>query len=50
MGLYPNPFIEKMTPSIEKLIQQSKVRQMAYQQAPVTMQGAPMVIAPVETK
>jgi NADH-quinone oxidoreductase subunit M len=50
MGLYPNPFIEKMTPSIEKLIQQSKVRQIAYQQAPVTMQGAPMVIAPVETK
>jgi len=50
MGLYPNPFIEKMTPSIEKLIQQSKVRQVAYQPPPVTIQTQPMVNAPAEVK
>lgn len=29
MGVYPNPFIEKMTPALQKVIAQTKVRQVA---------------------
>jgi NADH-quinone oxidoreductase subunit M len=51
MGLYPNPFIEKMTPSIENLIKHNKERLVASQQAPATIPVAPMTIAPpVEMK
>lgn len=39
MGVYPNPFIEKMTPSIKKVIAQSKVKPAAAQ-ATVTEQPA----------
>ncbi|MFZ3209556.1 MAG: NADH-quinone oxidoreductase subunit M [Geobacteraceae bacterium] len=30
MGVYPTPFLDKMAPAIDKLIQQSKVRQVAF--------------------
>jgi NADH-quinone oxidoreductase subunit M len=45
MGLYPNPFIAKMTPAIDKMIQQSKVRQVAAVPQPAPM--APQVMMPV---
>jgi NADH-quinone oxidoreductase subunit M len=40
MGLYPNPFIEKMDPAIKKLIAQTKPASMVAQKAP-EMQGLP---------
>jgi len=40
MGLYPNPFIEKMDPAIQKLIAQTKPVGMSAQQMPA-MQGLP---------
>jgi len=42
MGLYPNPFIEKMDPAIQKLIAQTRPVGATAQQMPMpTMQGLP---------
>ena len=50
MGLYPKPFIDKMSPALDKMIEQSRVKQasVAPQQlmAPAVMVPAPNVIAP----
>jgi len=40
MGLYPNPFIEKMDPAIQKLVAQTKPATATAQQMPA-MQGLP---------
>jgi NADH-quinone oxidoreductase subunit M len=40
MGLYPKPFIDRMLPSIDKMIQITKVKQQATAQYPA-MQGMP---------
>lgn len=44
IGVYPNPFIEKMTPSIKKVIAQAKVQQTAVQ----AVSEAQPVAAPAE--
>ncbi len=44
MGLYPNPFIAKMSPAIDKMIQQSKVKQVAAYPEPAL--SAPQVVVP----
>jgi len=44
IGVYPNPFIEKMTPSIKKVIAQAKVQQTAAQ----AVSEAQPVAAPAE--
>lgn len=46
MGVYPNPFIEKMTPSIQKVIAKSKVQQATAQAVSVDL---PAVVVPAET-
>jgi NADH-quinone oxidoreductase subunit M len=56
MGVYPRPFIDKMTPSIENLIQQVKQKQVAANQSvPVMPQMqmpavAPQAVTPAEVK
>jgi NADH-quinone oxidoreductase subunit M len=53
MGIYPTPFIDKMTPAIDKMIQQSKIKQqvaVAVQPAPAVQQAVPAVQTPVEVK
>ncbi len=39
MGIYPTPFIDKMNPSIDRLIVQMKQKQVAHVVAPVTAPG-----------
>ncbi len=51
MGVYPNPFIEKMAPSIDRVIQQTKSRQVAnVQQAPALTTIAPTGATTLEVK
>jgi NADH-quinone oxidoreductase subunit M len=56
MGVYPRPFIDKMTPSIENLIQQVKQKQVAANQSVPVMQQmqmpvvAPQAVTPAEVK
>jgi NADH-quinone oxidoreductase subunit M len=42
MGLYPKPFIDKMSPALDKMIQQSRVRQMVVAPPPAIMPEAAM--------
>lgn len=46
MGVYPNPFIEKMTPSIKKVIAQSKVKPTDAQIAVTEQPAVPPAEAP----
>ena len=53
MGVYPTPFLDKMAPAIDKVIQQSKTRKVAavsVQQAPVQMQAAEVPGHPITIK
>jgi NADH-quinone oxidoreductase subunit M len=56
MGVYPGPFIDKMTPSVENLIQQVKQKQVAANQSvpvmPITRMPvvAPQAVTPAEVK
>jgi NADH-quinone oxidoreductase subunit M len=47
MGIYPKPFIDKMAPSIDKMIQMSKVKQVATIQAPAAMPVPAEALQPV---
>src|ERR1039457_3798324 len=52
MGVYPTPFIDKMAPAIDKLIQQGKQKQVALTtvpQMPVTAPPAAEIPSPHET-
>jgi len=44
MGVYPTPFIDKMNPAIEKLISQTKQKQIAHLAVPVQAPSAPAVV------
>ncbi|SNB47600.1 NADH-quinone oxidoreductase subunit M [Geobacter sp. DSM 9736] len=46
MGVYPNPFIDRMAPSIDKMIQQSKAKKVALVAPPAT--PAPQEIPAVQ--
>ena len=53
MGVYPTPFLDKMAPAIDKMIQQGKTRQVAavsVQQAPVLVQAAEVPVHPITIK
>jgi NADH-quinone oxidoreductase subunit M len=46
MGIYPTPFLNKMAPSIDRLIQQSKIKQVAAAgQVPLMIQEAPLPVS-----
>ena len=44
MGVYPTPFIDKMNPAIEKLIAQTKQKQIAQLAVPVQAPAAPTMV------
>jgi NADH-quinone oxidoreductase subunit M len=46
MGLYPKPFIDKMSPAIDKMIQQSRIRQVAAYPQPTVSASMPQVVVP----
>jgi NADH-quinone oxidoreductase subunit M len=46
MGLYPKPFIDKMAPALDKVIQQSRIRPAIAAPAQPVMQMAPQGIMP----
>lgn len=51
MGVYPKPFIDKMNPAIEKLITQTRIKQVAHLCTPpeaVAAPDAPAAMAPAE--
>ena len=53
MGVYPTPFLDKMAPAIDKVIQQSKTRQIAaniVQQVPVMPQPNELSAPPITIK
>jgi NADH-quinone oxidoreductase subunit M len=45
MGVYPNPFIEKMAPSIDKMISQSKAKKVVVQAPQISV--VPQTVMPV---
>jgi NADH-quinone oxidoreductase subunit M len=46
MGLYPKPFIDKMAPALDKVIQQSRIRPAIAAPAQPVMQMAPQGVMP----
>jgi NADH-quinone oxidoreductase subunit M len=44
MGVYPTPFIDKMNPAIEKLIVQTKQKQIAHVAVPVQVPAMPAAL------
>jgi NADH-quinone oxidoreductase subunit M len=53
MGVYPTPFIDKMAPAIDRVIQQGKVRHVSaavVQQAPAAETGTQVAAPPLTVK
>ena len=48
MGVYPNPFIEKMTPSIKKVIAHTRIEPVKTAKAAVPAELPPPVAAPAD--